>query len=66
MVARSYAFDLAHQLLGQDPAEFINEHRTRGLSWDRIAKEIWVATNRRVDINGVTVKAWTENGAEVA
>lgn len=62
-MARTHAFLLAEEILRQDPVEFIKAHRDRGLSWDSIAKEMWLATNRRVDINGVTVKAWTDNEA---
>lgn len=53
---------LAGEILGQDANDYIADLRSQGKSWDRIAKELWLATDRRIDVNGVTVKSWTENG----
>lgn len=41
-------------------AAFITFHRSDGLSWARLAREIWVATDRQVDATGVTVQTWAE------
>lgn len=49
---------LADELLPDGLEAFIEERREGGTSWDRIARHLWVATNQRVEANGVTVKGW--------
>lgn len=57
---------LTGEILGQDARDYIADLRKQGKSWDRIAKEIWVDTDRRVDVSGVTVQSWAANGDEAA
>lgn len=42
-------------------AEFIEAHRNDGLSWDRVARELWLATEHRIDTTGPTVQKWHES-----
>lgn len=50
MVSR--APEQATDLLGTDLKVWVAERRETGRSWDSIAKELFVATDRAVDVTG--------------
>lgn len=65
-MARTPTFRLAQQLLGEDLLSFITS-RKASMSWDRVARELWLATDREIDVTGVTVQKWHDEAkTEVA
>lgn len=52
--------ELAQQLLGQSLAEFVSTRRTGAppMAWDRIARDLWQATDGKIDVSGVSLKKW--------
>ena len=55
-----------HLLEPEGLAPFIAKHRSEGRSWDWIARELWVTTDRRIDTSGVTVAVWYEKATAAA
>ena len=51
---------LAERILEEGLASFIEKGRAAGQSWDTLAKELYIRTEREVDVNGVTLSAWAE------
>jgi len=51
---------LADHLLEEGLETFIAEARAANRSWDWIARELYLRTDRQVTANGVTVAAWAE------
>lgn len=49
---------LADHLLKGELATRIEKWRLEGLSWDAIARELMVATNRQIEVTGVTAQTW--------
>lgn len=43
---------LAEHLLGKELETWVNEHRDAGASWDKIAADLYVATDTQVHITG--------------
>jgi hypothetical protein len=37
---------------------FVKERRSKGTSWERIAKEIWDETDHRINLSGQTLRGW--------
>lgn len=62
---------LADVLLGGGLEEFVRSRRP-GRSWRLIARDLWEATNHRVDVTYETVRGWypdppgTEDGGDEA
>lgn len=57
---RTVAHLLADELLGTDgPLErFVQERRTEGRSWRLIARDLYEATETKVDITYETLRSW--------
>lgn len=49
---------LANVLLGQDVRDFIAERRTAGRAWRLIARDLYEATDRQVDVTHETLRSW--------
>ena len=51
---------LASILLGDDgPVErFINERRAQGVAWRKVTRELYEATDRKIDISHETAREW--------
>lgn len=49
---------LADNLLDGHLHDLIAAERQGGTSWDRIAREIWLRTDREIDVTGLTVQTW--------
>jgi len=60
MPAAPPLFRLADLLLDGGLGEFLRAQRREDASWDTIAKELWLLTDRQVDVSGPTVQAWFE------
>ncbi len=61
-------FQQAEELLGKDLRDFVAQRRNRvpRMSWDRIARDLWLETEQRVDVNGNTVRTWFERDGDAA
>jgi hypothetical protein len=51
---------LADRILEGGLAGYIREQRSAERSWDWMARDLWVRTEREIDINGQTIKRWAE------
>lgn len=51
---------LASLILGRDVRDFIAERRAEGRSWRLVARDIYDATNQRVDVTYETVRQWCD------
>lgn len=62
------ALRLADLILDGELAKFISERRAQAppVSWDRIARDLSFATDRKVDVNGMTVQNWARTLDEAA
>lgn len=56
--ADSPTFQLADMLLEGGLVRQLRAWREDGMSYERMAKELYVKTNYRVDVSGVTVNTW--------
>lgn len=54
---------LASLLLGEPVEAWILARRERGQSWRVIARDLYTATNGRVDVAHQTLVNWTESDA---
>jgi hypothetical protein len=49
---------LADNLLPNGVRDYLLKHRQDGRSWDWIARELYVDTNREIQVTSVTVQNW--------
>ncbi len=56
--------EMVSEFLGVDPVEFSAQKRSEGLTLQQIAREIFLATDGKVDVSFSTVRNWLapENG----
>ena len=54
---------LASIILGQDVREWITQRRSDGRSWRVISRDLYVATNRQVDVTHESVRPWVAEDA---
>lgn len=55
---RTMKHRLADALLGTPLVSYVNDRRERGLSWDRIARDLERDTNGEVFVSGNTLRMW--------
>ncbi len=61
---RSTHRQMVAEVLGGDPVEFSRLKRAEGLTYQAIARELYIATGGKVDVSFSTVRNWLlENGA---
>jgi hypothetical protein len=55
---------LASALLGRPVVPWVRERRNAGLTWRRIARELFDATDGKIDVVPLTLVNWTSGPAE--
>ncbi len=60
---RSAYLELAAHRLGGDPLAFVRTKRDEGLSYQAIARELYLATEGKVDVSFSTVRNWLNGDA---
>jgi hypothetical protein len=53
--------DAASDVLGRDVRDVIAEKRSQGVAYDRIARDLFVETNGRVDVTGQALRNWSKS-----
>lgn len=53
-------FRLAETILGTDLQAWISERRRTGRSWRLIARDLYEATDRQIDVTHETVRTWAQ------
>lgn len=43
--------------------QWIRDKRAEGRSWQRVARDLWAATDHVVDVDGTTVRRWVTRTA---
>lgn len=51
---------LADHLLEGELEDKLRKWRGEGLSWDEVARELWLETKRQVSITGPGIQSWGE------
>lgn len=49
-----------NELVGGRLGEMIAQYRADGLSWDAIARELYVATDHKATVTGPAIKVWAQ------
>lgn len=60
---RTPTFQLADMLLPEGLPSFVAERRAAGRSWRRLARDIYDATDQRIDVSFETLRGWFSDEA---